>query len=197
MTNFRTASFFLALAGVTLVVSAVFAEQTNDKTQYTIKQDRPSLGTSMKKVIVFTGTIPLDKTYDQLTTEEQNTLKENYENMPAGDEPPFPLSGLMPIYKAIGRAHEDLRLKYKGKLVMYVLVDSEGNPKSVSVETSPFPSITQATAYVLMLQKFKPAVCSGKPCSMQFPVTAELVGPIEEDLDGQTPGVMINKANTM
>jgi hypothetical protein len=196
MNRFKINSSLLTLLCFALILKSAFADEPTEKARYTIKQDKPSVGSSMRQVIVIAGTIPLNKTYDQLTPEEKNTLKSNYENMPASDEPPFPVDGLMPIYKSIGHAHENLSLKYKGKLTMYVLVDSQGKPKSVSVDASPDPEITNAVAHLLMLQKFKPAICSGQPCSMEFPVTADLVGPMEEDFNGQNPGVLINRSNT-
>ena len=45
---------------------------------------------------------------------------------------------------------------------------------AVSVFESPDPEITRVAASVLMLSKFKPAVCAGRPCAMQFPLEVNL-----------------------
>ena len=52
---------------------------------------------------------------------------------------------------------------------MFVTVDSQGRAKSVSVLQSPDPKMTQYAAGVLMLETYKPALCDGTPCTMQFP----------------------------
>ena len=52
---------------------------------------------------------------------------------------------------------------------MFVEIDSQGKPVSVSVYQSPDPKMTQVVGTILMLQSYKPALCNGEPCSMQFP----------------------------
>jgi hypothetical protein len=66
------------------------------------------------------------------------------------------------------------KLRVEGDLTMFVDVDSEGHAVSVSVLQSPDAQFTQAAASVLMLQEYKPAVCGGKPCRMQFPLRMKL-----------------------
>lgn len=135
---------------------------------YTMKQDEPTLGTNIKRNVVTHSSLPPDKTYDQLTAEEQALLKGEYEHLGAADEPPFPLHGMRPIYKALAKVQQKLRVA--GDLTMFVDIDSEGHAVSVSVLQSPDTQLTQAAASVLMLQDYKPALCEGKPCRMQFPL---------------------------
>ncbi|MET3108132.1 hypothetical protein AAKU67_002424 [Oxalobacteraceae bacterium GrIS 2.11] len=157
---------------------------------YTIKQSAPMVGTNLKKDIVKAGTIPLNKPYDELTAEQQQTLRDAYDNMPKTDEPPFPEKGLYPIYKAIASAHENLSLAYKGALNINVLVDSEGNPQSVEVMDTPNEDISKAAVAAAMRQKYKAAVCGGQHCTMKLPVHADLIGPDETNLSGfNTPGL--------
>lgn len=146
---------------------------------YSIKQSAPSVGTNITKEIVKAGTIPLNKPYADLSTEQKNALRAEYDHMPDSDEPPFPVKGLFAIYKAIANAHEALELQYMGAFNANVSVDSEGKPTSVDVIDSPDAGITNAATFVLMNIKYKPAQCSGQPCSMQMPIHAELVGPTD------------------
>lgn len=52
---------------------------------------------------------------------------------------------------------------------MAATIDAHGNAIAVEVFKSPDPQMTKAMAGVLMLEKYKPAVCGGSPCQMQFP----------------------------
>jgi len=53
--------------------------------------------------------------------------------------------------------------------VIFVDIDAAGVPSNASVIKSPDPQLTRAVAEVLMLTKFKPAVCRGKSCAMGYP----------------------------
>lgn len=145
--------------------------------EYTIRQTNPSTGSHVRREIVKAGTIPLDKTYAELTDEEKALLKAQYEHMDAADEPPYPLRGLRPLYSALAQAHEQLNLQYKGELLIYVNVDSAGKATSISISKSPNPELSQSVANFMELAKFKPAMCSGKPCAQAFAFHAELIGP--------------------
>ena len=186
----------LALISFLSLQHVALADTGTDVKHYAIKQSTPSVGTNLTKEIVKAGTIPLNKHYDELTVEQKQTLRDAYDSMPATDEPPFPAKGLYSIYKAIGTAHEALELQYKGDLNINVLVDSQGNPKSVTVMDSPNEDITKAAVFALMHQQYKPAVCGGQPCTMQFPLHAELVGPTDENLTNlKGTGVQITKSH--
>ena len=57
----------------------------------------------------------------------------------------------------------------QGDLTMFVEVNEQGEATAVSVLKSPDPKLTQAVAAVLMLTKYKPALCRGQPCGMGYP----------------------------
>jgi hypothetical protein len=189
-----TLHFAMAIFVALSAQSAVSAEQG----QYTIKQSTPSVGTYFRLPIVVAGTIPLDERYAELTTEQKNTLKSIYEKMGDNDEPPFPLNGLRPLYSALGHVHEQLNLAYKGPVTMYAEVDSQGNAGALYLVEAPDPQIGQALANILALQKFKPALCNGTPCSMRYVFHAELVGPEEHNMKSANPasGIQINSAGS-
>lgn len=163
------------------------AAESTEQQQYTVRQSEPSVGSTLRRDIIKAGTVPLDKRYSELTTEQKNVVKSAYESMKDTDEPPFPANGLMPILKSLRAAHEQFGLKYKGELTMYVQVDSQGKATGVSVVKSPDPEITKVMAYALMTQPYKPAVCNGTPCAMQYPFNAELIGPNEKDIQSLNP----------
>jgi hypothetical protein len=74
---------------------------------------------------------------------------------------------LRPILEACEKLQN--KLLVRGKLTLAVNVNAAGNPVSVEVLRSPDMTMAKAMAAVLMLQKYKPAICKGSPCSMQFP----------------------------
>ena len=104
----------------------------------------------------------------QLTDDEKRAVKSSYEAMEPLDEPPFPVVGLKPIYQAIAEVQQ--KLLEEGVLSMQAEVDASGVVTNVSVFKSPDNRLTQAAANVLMLTRFKPAVCRGQPCKMSFPL---------------------------
>ncbi|MES2632299.1 MAG: hypothetical protein V4669_04965 [Pseudomonadota bacterium] len=135
--------------------------------RYTIPQEMAETGSNIRRSVV-TSALPLNKTYAELSSDEKALVRSQYVRLGPRDEPPFPASGLATVYKAISVAQGVLQVK--GSLSMFVDVNSKGEPMAVSVFDSPDPQITRAVASILMLEKYKPAVCDGSPCQMGFPV---------------------------
>jgi hypothetical protein len=102
-----------------------------------------------------------------LTPEEKQWVKSQYEPMGESDEPPYPLHGMRTILEAAAELQK--KLYVKGSLSLAVTIDAQGKPIAVEVLTSPDTEMTKAMAKVLMLEKWKPALCKGSPCQMQYP----------------------------
>lgn len=130
-------------------------------------------GTIIKKQIRWDSKIPLDKTYEQLTPEQKTELHKMYSKLAPGDEPPFPLEGIKPIFSAIRKAQRIRQAR--GELNMAVTVGPDGNATKVEdfggVQDIQMTEIAQQ---VLLLTKYKPAVCNGTPCTMEFRFTQKL-----------------------
>ena len=174
----------MALAGVVFGMMGVSAPRAEpgDLPQYTIKQSSPGLGSHIKRPIIQAGSLPPDKRHAELSAEEKASLKAQYEHLGEGDEPPYPAEGQMAIFLSLRRAHEDSGLQHKGAVLAYVKVDPRGKPVSVSVSQSPDPDITEVLVTALMAQSYKPALCNGGACTMEFPFRAELTGPEERTI---------------
>jgi hypothetical protein len=56
-----------------------------------------------------------------------------------------------------------------GALTLAVNVNAAGKAVSVEVLRSPDMQMAKLVATVLMLQAYKPAICKGSPCEMQYP----------------------------
>lgn len=155
---------------VTTVLISLFGALPNDlyaqsRDGNSIKEDTPALGTSLKKKLA-TSTISMDKKYFELSEEEKAFIRSVYDNMPEQDEPPYPLNGTREIHRKMSQAQQFVGAK--GVLTMTVDVSSTGDAESVSIYESPDPDITRVASLVLMETKYKPAVCGGKLCKMQY-----------------------------
>jgi len=128
-------------------------------------------GTILKRDLRWRSKIPLNKTYDQLTPEQKALFSAMYESLPEGDEPPFPAQGIKPIFTKLQQGQRVLQAR--GELNLAVTVGPDG--KAIKVEDFggvDGPNAHEMTNYaqsLLLLTQYKPAVCSGKPCVMQFP----------------------------
>jgi len=63
-----------------------------------------------------------------------------------------------------------VRLGYEGERYLAATVDSDGRVNAVKVLRSPDPEMSRMAATVLMETEFKPALCDGRPCGMDFPL---------------------------
>lgn len=158
-----------------LVVSLVLATASSlsiaagdEKPNYSIRESDASTGSNVRRSIVSEGSVPFEKGYAQLTPQEQARVKSQYERLGPADEPPYPVQGTKTIYQAIAAIQQ--KNLVEGDLSLLVDINSAGEPTSVSALKSPSESVTRQVATVLMLEKYKPAQCGGKPCAMQFPL---------------------------
>ncbi|MEO7494301.1 MAG: hypothetical protein ABIT83_23375 [Massilia sp.] len=114
------------------------------------------------------STMPIERSWADLTAEQQGSFRTHYIDMPATDEPPFPLKGTQGILKGIRDAAE--KLFEVGTLELTVRIDERGKPVSVQVYETPSQQMTMVAATILMNERYKPALCSARPCVMDFPL---------------------------
>jgi hypothetical protein len=133
-------------------------------------------GTIIKRDLQWSSKIPLNKTYAQFTDTEKAEFHALYEAMPPGDEPPFPAEGMRPLFNSIRKGQQIVRAR--GKLNMVVNVDASGKAVDVldlgGVGGANALEMTRFAGSVLLMTRFKPAVCAGKPCKSQFPFILDL-----------------------
>lgn len=116
--------------------------------------------------------------YATISDAAKQRYRSNYENLPPEDEAPYPLEGQDAITSQIVRLNQ--RIFAVGNLVATVLVDESGKPHSVTFYSLPRSDvdvseakIRKTYAAVLMGVAYKPAICGGKPCVMEFIYKAE------------------------
>ena len=116
--------------------------------------------------------VPVQLSYSQLSKEEQRRVKRAYPILQEGDEPPYPLKGTQSIGKDLIAMQN--RIMASGRVVLSVLIDTSGNPTSITIWQAPDAEVGKIAATVLMLNKYKPASCAGVPCAMSYPFTLRL-----------------------
>lgn len=168
------------LAAAVLASTSAHAQTTRDlqsaSKEKTLREASSETGSILRKTddnVVWSSKIPPNKTYAQLTPEQKNYFHSMYESVAPGDEPPFPLEGMKPIIAAITKAQAKRRAH--GTLSLAVTVGPDGVAKQAAEYGSVSdPEMTKFAASILLMTKYKPALCSGQPCTMQFPFNLEL-----------------------
>jgi hypothetical protein len=112
--------------------------------------------------------VPLDKPYKELSAEQQQAVKFFYGPMAAGDEPPYPLRGLLPISRTLGEIPRQNVGTDAGDVSLLVQVGADGKARQVSIIESANVEFGRLAAIVLLKTEFKPALCKGAPCDMDY-----------------------------
>lgn len=122
---------------------------------------------------VVRSAIPFDKRYEELTADEKAVLWKDYESPKAGDETPFPGTGLhhltLPLMRLAARQN------YGGKLIASVDIDSRGHAREVTIYKSPSSEISEMAKTLLSEESYRAARCDGQPCAMAFVLRLEFL----------------------
>jgi hypothetical protein len=155
-----------------LLMAVVAAANAQSDTKFSMKDSEEHTGSHIKRDIGHSSSLPFDKSYQELTPEQQAIVKANYESMGPGDEPPYPAKGLAPLYRVASQALS-ARREY-GLLEMSVVVGADGTGKSVKIYQTPDDVTAKIVALAMMHEKYKPALCKGQPCEQEFLLKANL-----------------------
>lgn len=160
-------SLVIALACIAPLCGTTVTLAQAPAPEYTIRESEPRTGSNIRRAVVRGSPIPINKKYEELSAEQKDSLNQFYESMGPGDEPPFPADGLKPIHHAMAKAQQ--KFLVSGDLMLIAAVASDGNVTQVKAIGSPSPEMTKFASTVLLLTKFKPALCKGAPCTMDYP----------------------------
>lgn len=115
--------------------------------------------------------VPVDKRWDELLASQQALFKRSwYEDMAEDDEPPYPADGPLSMLSDLVKVQNAVSVE--GRLFATVLVDAQGQATQVAFHEIPSEALREVLAFALMKPAYKPAICSGKPCAMEYPVVA-------------------------
>lgn len=151
--------------GIAVLAMISFTASAGNKA-YTLKGD--SLSGSKIRSVAATSSIPFNKSYVELSDEQQAIFNKRFQDLSANEQPPFPKQGLRSIYEPI--LHKNKSLEDTGVLSLAILVDEKGRVDNVSVVETTSPELEKFAVEALAGVKFEPAVCNGVSCSMEFPV---------------------------
>lgn len=117
--------------------------------------------------------VPLNLRWEQLNDAQKAVVRGWYLDMAAGDEPPYPRAGLRPVIEAVWRGQQ--RMLETGDLLVVATVDSRGEVQEVQAFGTPNKELVDYISRVVIQTRFKPAVCGGTPCRMDFPLNVKLL----------------------
>ncbi len=156
-----------AIGSFAIAVFTVTATAQDSPPQYTLKRS-PAPGSLIQRLGATSPDLPLNRRYAELAEGEKAIVRGWYEPLKPGDEPPYPERGLRPVVEAMMKFQG--RLGYEGELYLDATVDADGRVSTVKVLRSPDPEMSRLAATVLVDTPFKPALCAGQPCRMDFPM---------------------------
>lgn len=110
--------------------------------------------------------VPFSKSWSSMTEEEQRAFRQQYSMLHEADEPPYPVRGTAEIFRSISQGQAALLVN--GLLRMDVQIDSSGTPSTVTIHSSPSEEMSRVAAFIVMKEKYKPALCAGTPCPMTY-----------------------------
>jgi hypothetical protein len=160
-------SVILAVPLLFFAWSALAEPDASPKHRYSLRYDQALPGSLYKDSLASNGMHPLTKGYEAFTPEEKAAVRSLYEGMPENDEPPFPKGGMRTIFREISKLVGQFRAR--GDLTIVVSVDTNGEASGVKIVKYEDLDFAKAVAYVLVSARYKPAVCSGSPCELEFP----------------------------
>jgi len=151
-----------------LVLLPWTSSDADSKPQYNIKEDEAFTGTNIREnEVISHDQVPINERYDELSDGEKAIVRNWFSHLSAADEPPYPAAGLKPILNTMRLGEEKLR--EQGQLKLLATIDADGTVSQVQIIHAPSEEWGQFASRVLLLTKFKPALCSGTPCPMDFP----------------------------
>jgi hypothetical protein len=149
-----------------LASAAPMSAQLAPAPKLNYKEETAGTGTRIRRETLLESWLPLNQTYAQMSSEYQRKLRGVYANMPDDDEPPFPLRGLGPSIEQLRKVHS--LIGGLGEMKLILSVDEQGNVGDVSVYSASNERMAYYGAILLSKEKFKPGLCHGVPCAMEF-----------------------------
>jgi hypothetical protein len=163
------------LAGCVLCVATATGAAAAESSNAPVFALRDTFVGSMIPSDIATSPIPFDKTWAELTPQQKDLVRADYESIAPEDEPPFPEKGLKRLVWPLAKRAEST--SDAGRIVAAVTVDGEGKARDVAVYKVPSEEIKSLLIAGLSEERFKPAKCKGQPCTMAFVLRVELVQP--------------------
>ncbi len=129
---------------------------------------RPVYTVSAREMFFEFGSPPFQSNWKGLSFEHKMSVRALYVNMPADDEPPYPVDGMGELLENLRLVAE--RLESPGALRLNAKISAGGKVEAVNVLASPDSEMGKIAADVVYQTPFKPALCAKQACAMTFPI---------------------------
>ena len=139
---------------------------TADMPRYHLRESHADTGTTLLQMKMRDSLIPFDQPYSGLSPQQQALIKDQYEPMAEGDEPPYPRDGLRAVVDAVLKVADYTR--DSGVVTLHLEINPQGGVHAVRVLQSPDMEFSKLVAREMVDLPFKPAVCQGRPCRMAY-----------------------------
>lgn len=159
----RSVLVLFSTVGCLIAPAATWADELQFALDFNGKYVDPK---SIWTLATISKDVPINRQWKDLSKEQRDAVKSVYEPMPEDDEPPFPADGLEPILRALVKIQEFLQ--DHGKLSVAVDVGVDGIATSVALQGTPTAGMKRFVSEYFLLTRYKPAVCGGQPCRMQY-----------------------------
>jgi hypothetical protein len=111
--------------------------------------------------------------WDDMNEGERVAFRQQYAALEAGDEPPYPAQGMRQVAVLVKKVH-DAFPDYRGRVQVLVMVGPDGKAESVTTVGKVPADVNLYVASILNITPYKPAVCHGAPCRMNFSIVFAL-----------------------
>ena len=139
-------------------------------------RDFSPTGSHVIRKLTWSSKIPFDKTFAELTPTQVAHIRDQYDGLKPDEEPPFPQGGLGDVFRQVDDAVDQRTPRLEpGPLVVVASIDAEGDVQSLKFYKTPNAFAMGAVGQALLRTHFKPATRNGKPVSMDFLLSAELL----------------------
>jgi hypothetical protein len=160
----------ISIAAMALGGLCALAAYADEPAEYGVRFDEPSTGSNIRRWNVRPISFPINKPYGEFTPAEKARFRAYYIRLDDEDEPPFPADGLRQIIDGLRKAQSRREYQGVGQLFLIAEVDANGDATTVKAIGAPTPELARIGAALLMFTKYKPALCRGRPCRMEFPL---------------------------
>ena len=170
-----------------LCVALLSASVASADDRYKLKETAPATGTRIRQDVAFWD-LPFDKRYAELSENEKGKVRAMYEDLPPECEPPFPEKGLKHLVEQMIQIQT--ALLERGSVFAIAAVDESGNVQNVSFYETPSANMAKALGYVLVKERFKPAMCNGQNMPMEFVIRTRFkvrLGAAQQGVHGRLP----------
>lgn len=158
------------MAGVTAAMLGAVPFVQADDASYRVLKPVSVTGNAVTPPVTYRA-LPLDRSWAQFSTSDVELVRNQYADLRAHEEPPFPAGGLATLARELSALQRQQNLR--GELHAVIRVDAAGRATAVSWQMAPAQGPVTGLETILKQTTFEPATCAHTACAMDFPLHVE------------------------